>query len=66
MKSQFFANIPRNVWILGFVSLLTDVSTKMIDSILPLFLVSRLGANLLTVGLIEGIADGYWHSASNC
>jgi MFS family permease len=57
MKYQFFANIPRNVWILGFVSLLTDISTKMIDSILPLFLVSTLGANLLTVGLIEGIAE---------
>lgn len=57
MKYQFFANIPRNVWILGFVSLLTDISTKMIDSILPLFLVSTLGANFLTVGLIEGIAE---------
>ncbi|RAM51892.1 MAG: MFS transporter [Hapalosiphonaceae cyanobacterium JJU2] len=57
MKHQIFENIPRNVWILGFVSLLTDISTKMIDSILPLFLVSTLGADLLTVGLIEGIAE---------
>ncbi|MDY6900172.1 MAG: MFS transporter [Cyanobacteriota bacterium] len=57
MKSQFLTNIPRNVWILGFVSLLTDVGTKMIDSILPLFLVSTLGANLVSVGLIEGIAE---------
>lgn len=57
MKHQIFHNIPRNVWILGFVSLLTDISTKMIDSILPLFLVSTLGADLLTVGFIEGIAE---------
>ncbi len=57
MKTPFVANIPRNVWILGFVSLLTDIGTKMIDSILPLFLVSTLGANWLTVGLIEGIAE---------
>jgi hypothetical protein len=57
MKEKIFPNISRDVWILGFVSLLTDVSTKMIDSILPLFLVSTLGANLLTVGLIEGIAE---------
>ncbi|MFB2772364.1 MFS transporter [Pelatocladus sp. BLCC-F211] len=57
MKHQIFHNIPRNVWILGFVSLLTDISTKMIDSILPLFLVSTLGADLFTVGLIEGIAE---------
>lgn len=57
MKSRFLGNIPRNVWILGFVSLLTDVGTKMIDSILPLFLVSTLGANLVSVGFIEGIAE---------
>jgi MFS family permease len=51
------AKISRNVWILGFVSLLTDISTEMIHSVLPLFLVSALGANLLTVGSIEGIAE---------
>ncbi len=54
---KIFNNIPRNVWILGFVSLLTDISSKMIESVLPLFLVSILGANLLAVGLIEGIAE---------
>lgn len=57
MKSKILPNIPRNVWVLGFVSLLTDISTEMIHSILPLFLVSSLGANLLTVGSIEGIAE---------
>lgn len=57
MKSKILANIPHNVWILGFVSLLTDISTEMIHSVLPLFLVSSLGANLLTVGSIEGIAE---------
>ncbi|ELR97619.1 MFS transporter [Gloeocapsa sp. PCC 73106] len=50
-------SLHRNVWILGCVSLLTDFGTKMIQSILPLFLVSVLGANLITVGLIEGIAE---------
>jgi MFS family permease len=57
VKKKIFPNIPPSVWILGFVSLLTDISSKMIDSVLPLFLVSTLGANLLTVGLIEGIAE---------
>lgn len=42
---------------LGFVSLLTDISTDMIYSVLPLFLVSALGASLVTVGLIEGVAE---------
>lgn len=57
MKSKILPKIPHNVWILGFVSLLTDISTEMIHSVLPLFLVSSLGANLLTVGSIEGIAE---------
>ncbi|MGL5939120.1 MAG: MFS transporter [Waterburya sp.] len=57
MKSKILPNIPYNVWVLGFVSLLTDISTEMIHSVLPLFLVSSLGANLLTVGSIEGIAE---------
>jgi MFS family permease len=57
VKSKILPNIPHNVWILGFVSLLTDISTEMIHSVLPLFLVSSLGANLLTVGSIEGIAE---------
>lgn len=52
-----FLKLPRNVWMLGFVSLLTDISTDMIYSLLPLFLVSTLGASLVTVGLIEGVAE---------
>ncbi|MDY7013650.1 MAG: MFS transporter, partial [Cyanobacteriota bacterium] len=49
--------IPRNVWVLGLVSLLTDTSSKIIQSLFPLFLVSVLGANLITVGTIEAIAE---------
>ena len=50
--------IPRQVWVLGVVSLLTDVSSEMIFGLLPVFLVSVLGATATTVGLIEGIAEG--------
>ncbi|BAU04386.1 MULTISPECIES: MFS transporter [Nostocales] len=57
MTTKTFQTIPRNVWVLGFVSLLTDISSEMIHSVLPLFLVSVLGADLLTVGWIEGIAE---------
>lgn len=49
--------LPRQIWILGWVSLLMDIGSKMIQSVLPLFLVSILGANLATVGVIEGIAE---------
>ena len=49
--------IPRAVWVLGFVSLLMDVSSEMIHSLLPLFMVTSLGVSALTVGLIEGLAE---------
>lgn len=49
--------MPRGVWILGFVSLLMDVSSEMIHSLLPMFMVSVLGASALAVGLIEGVAE---------
>lgn len=51
------ASIPAGVWVLGFVSLLMDISSEMIHSLLPLFLVGTLGASALIVGLIEGLAE---------
>jgi len=45
------------VWALGFVSLLMDLSSETIHAILPLYLVTVLGASALTVGVIEGIAE---------
>ena len=50
--------IPKNVWALGIVSLLMDLSSEMILSILPIFLVTGLGVSVLTLGLIEGFAEG--------
>ncbi len=49
--------IPRGVWVLGAVSLLMDVSSEMIHSLLPLFLAGALGVTVLTIGVIEGIAE---------
>jgi MFS family permease len=51
------ARIPGSVWTLGFVSLLMDVSSEMIHSLLPLFMVGALGASSTAVGLIEGLAE---------
>jgi len=51
------ARIPASVWALGFVSLLMDVSSEMIHSLLPLFLVGALGLSAFAVGLIEGLAE---------
>jgi MFS family permease len=49
--------IPRGVWILGFVSLLMDISSEMIHALLPLYLTVGLGASALVVGIIEGVAE---------
>jgi MFS family permease len=49
--------IPRGVWALGFVSLFMDTSSELIHSLLPVFLVSVLGASITSVGLIEGVAE---------
>jgi MFS family permease len=49
--------LPAAIWVLGFVSLLMDVSSEMIHSLLPLFMVGTLGASAFVVGLIEGAAE---------
>jgi MFS family permease len=49
--------LPRTVWILGFVSLFMDISSEMIHSLLPIFLVTDLGASALLLGMIEGTAE---------
>ena len=49
--------IPRAIWALGFVSLLMDASSEIIHALLPVYLVTVLGASMVTIGLIEGIAE---------
>lgn len=49
-------SIPRSVWLLGLVSMLMDISSEMVQTLLPLYLVTGLGASAITVGLIEGLA----------
>jgi MFS family permease len=49
--------IPGGVWVLGLVSMLMDISSEMIQALLPLYLVVGLGASALVVGTIEGVAE---------
>lgn len=49
--------VPKNVFILGLVSLFNDIASEMIYPIVPIFLTSVLGAPVSIVGLIEGIAE---------
>jgi MFS family permease len=49
--------IPSGIWALGIVSLLMDLSSEMIHALLPIHLVTVMGVSVLTVGIIEGIAE---------
>jgi MFS family permease len=50
--------LTRTVWALGVVSLLTDLASDMVFPLLPAFLVGVLGASAVSLGLIEGVAEG--------
>jgi MFS family permease len=73
--TSFFAGVTRNVLVLGLVSMFTDVSSQMIFPLLPLYLVSVLGAGATVVGVVEGAAEaiasllkvvsGFWSDRIN-
>ena len=48
--------LPLGIWVLGFVSLLMDVSSEMIHSLLPMFMVGSLGMSVALVGLLLVLA----------
>ena len=49
--------LPRDIWALGFVSMFMDISSELVHSLLPVFMVSVLGTSVLAVGMVEGIAE---------
>ena len=49
--------LSRNVVVLGIVSLLTDISSEMTWTLLPLFLANDLGVRTAIIGLIEGVSE---------
>lgn len=69
-KSGIFRGITRNLFLLGLVSLFTDLGSQMVFPLIPLYLVSVLGAGASVVGICEGAAEttaslikvfsGYW------
>ena len=54
------AAVPGRVLALGAVSLITDISSEMITSVLPLYVVAGLGLSPLGFGLLDGINNGVW------
>ena len=59
MLSRFpvLSQIPKGVWVVGGVSMLMDISSESIHSLLPLFMMTTLGTSVLLIGLIEGLAE---------
>ncbi|HEX7437179.1 MAG TPA: MFS transporter [Caldimonas sp.] len=49
--------LPTGIWALGFASLFMDISSELIHSLLPVFMVTTLGASMVTVGIVEGVAE---------
>jgi len=52
-----YRTLPTTVWVLGFGSLFMDMSSELVHSLLPVFMVTVLGASTVTIGFIEGIAE---------
>jgi len=56
-KSLAARRLPPGIWLLGIAALFMDASSELVHSLLPVFLASVLGASMLTIGIIEGIAE---------
>src|SRR5262249_37519999 len=56
-RTPAWRRLPPDIWALGFGSLFMDSSSELIHSLLPVFLVSTLGATVVTVGFLEGVAE---------
>src|ERR1700747_2921448 len=50
-------HLPRNVWVLGFVSLFMDLSSEIYHALLPAFITIVLGLPATALGAIDGVAE---------
>ncbi len=57
VQPEVVSRIPTAIWALGFVSMLADISSELIHSLLPVFMVSVLGAGAFIIGVLEGTAE---------
>lgn len=57
-KRQTWGQVAPNVWFIGLTSLLTDISSEMVASILPLYLVLSLGLSPFVFGVVDGLYPG--------
>jgi len=52
-----FRALPAGIWAMGLASMFMDISSELIHGLLPVYIVSVLGASMVTIGLIEGVAE---------
>lgn len=55
--SRAYRALPKGIWVLGFGSMFMDISSELVHSLLPVFMVTVLGTSMATIGVIEGIAE---------
>jgi len=56
-SNGIYQKLPKGIWALGFVSMFMDISSELVHSLLPIFMSTVLGASMVTIGIIEGIAE---------
>ncbi len=54
---RIYRSLPTGIWVLGFGSMFMDISSELVHSLLPVFMTTVLGASMVTIGVIEGIAE---------
>ena len=60
IKIRRIFGLHPNIFFMGMVSFLTDVSSEMIFTLVPLFLSNVLGASMTIIGFVGGFTDAYF------
>jgi len=55
--SRLYRSLPGSIWGLGLCSMFMDISSELVHSLLPVFMATVLGASMVTIGVVEGIAE---------
>ena len=57
-QKTVYRRLPIGIWGLGCVSMFMDISSELVHSLLPIFMATVLGTSMVTIGIIEGFAEG--------
>lgn len=57
LPRRIYRSLPRSIWALGLCSMFMDISSELVHSLLPVFMATVLGASMVVIGLVEGIAE---------